>query len=226
MINTEQRPDRDGANMNYGLRASWLKSGWDMAGFAYRSVDANATFYRDVVAGPTPTVVFTPRHEKITQYGLTVAKDMSDFVFKTEAVYTLGRNFNTTTLADSDGVVRQNYLDYIVSLEFPLADDGRFNVQFFQRRFSDHDPDIIPRSVESAVTLFWSAKLTPRLEPQALLIHSLNRSDWLFRPKLVWTVDKAWRAVAGADIFGGPATGLFGQFNRQDRVYVEVRRNF
>ena len=141
-------------------------------------------------------------------------------------MYTRGRNFNVTRLDDADGVVKQDYLDYIVSLEFPLPDDARFNVQFFQRRFSDHDRDIIPAARESGVSLYWSGKWTSRFEPQLLFIHSLNRNDWMVRPKLIWNFEKNWRAVGGADFFGGRPSGLFGQFDRKDRVYLEVRRSF
>lgn len=226
VFNNERKPSRNAANQNFGLRASILRGGWDVAGFGYRSVDSSATFYREVIAGPAPAVIYTPRHDKITQYGLTVSKDLGNFLVKGEAVYTLGKNFNVTRLSDSDGVVRQDFLDYIVSFEFPLPNDARFNLQFFQRRFSDHDPDIIPSKVESGVTLFWAGKWNDKFEPQILLIHSLNRSDWLLRPKVVWNFRKDWRAAAGYDIFHGPRTGLFGQYEDKDRAYLEVRRSF
>ena len=35
-----------------------------------------------------------------------------------------------------------------------------------------------------------------------------------------------WRVVFGVDVFTGPPTGLFGRFDGNDRVYVEVRRDF
>ncbi len=226
VINDERKPQRNSSNQNFGLRASILRGGWDVAAFGYRSVDSSPTYFREVVAGPNPALIYTPRHDKITQYGVTASKDLNDFLIKTEAIYTLGRNFNVTRLSDSDGVVRQNYLDYIVSFEFPLADDARFNLQLFQRRFSDHDPDIIPRKIESGVTLYWAGKWSNHLQPQILFIHSLNRNDWLLRPKLVWNFQKEWRAVAGVDVFGGSANGLFGQFDKKDRAYLEVRRSF
>ena len=226
IIENERKPSRNSANQNYGLRSSLLKNGWDIAGFAYRSVDASPTFFRQVVAVPAPAFIYTPRHTKITQYGVTLAKDLGNMVLKGEAVYTRGRNFNVTRLDDADGVVKQDYLDYIVSLEFPLPDDARFNFQFFQRRFSDHDRDIIPAARESGVSLYWSGKWTSRFEPQLLFIHSLNRNDWMVRPKLIWNFEKNWRAVGGADFFGGRPSGLFGQFDRKDRVYLEVRRSF
>ncbi len=226
VINNERKPAEDGLEQNYGLRGSILRGGWDVAGFAYRSVDASPSFFRQEVAGPIPALVYTPRHEKITQYGSTVSKDFDDFLFKAEAVYTVGQNFSTTNLADGDGVTAQNYLDYIVSVEVPLPDDARFNAQFFQRIYKHHDADIYPKRVESGATLFWSGKLGRSWEPQILAIHSLDHNDWLLRPKMVYNFAKNWRAVAGVDIFGGHPTGLFGQYDRKDRVYSEVRFNF
>lgn len=226
VINNEVKPEENGSKRNYGVRGSFLRAGWDVAAFGYRSVDASPTFYRQVVQSPRPAFIYTPRHTMITQYGTTVSKDFENFLFKAEGVYTVGQNFNVTRLSDSDGVVGQNYFDYIFSLEFPLANEARFNAQVFQRIFKNHDADILPRRVESGVTLFWSGKWTSRVEPQILAIHSLNRNDWLLRPKIVWNVKKDWRAIVGADIFGGSATGLFGQYDKQDRAYVEVRKSF
>lgn len=225
VVNNEVKPHEDGSQQNYGVRASILRRGWDVAAFAYRSVDANPSFFREEVQGPVPALVYTPRHEKITQYGSTVSKDFDDFLFKAEAVYTVGQDFSTTNLADGDGVTAQNYFDYILSVEVPV-DDNRFNAQFFQRIYKHHDADIYPRRVESGATLFWSGKLGRSWEPQILAIHSLNHDDWLLRPKLVWNFAKNWRAVTGVDIFGGHPTGLFGQYDRSDRVYAEVRKSF
>jgi hypothetical protein len=113
----------------------------------------------------------------------------------------------------------------VVSLDFPQQDDSRFNAQLFQRRFSDHDPDIIPRARETGMSLFYSTKWG-RFAPEILAIHSLDQSDWMVRPKLVWNLEKNWRFAFGVDIFGGKPTGLFGQYNHQDRVYAELRYSF
>jgi hypothetical protein len=43
----ELRPERNANNMNYGLRLSTLKNGWDVSGFYYHSSDISPTFYRD-----------------------------------------------------------------------------------------------------------------------------------------------------------------------------------
>ena len=220
----EHQPDRKLANTNYGLRMSHLKGGWDVSGFYYHSVDAVPTFYR--VSAPGQPFVFQPRHDKIDQVGGTLAKDIEGVVLKGELVYTDGRKFNVTRPTQPDGLVKQNTLDYALGLDFTLSGDMRLNLQFFQRAFFSHDADIIPRKRESGASIFLSDKLGQKVEAQALLVHSLNRSDWMLRPQIFWNFERNWRLTVGADVFGGPITGFFGRYDNNDRVYTEVRYSF
>jgi hypothetical protein len=158
---------------------------------------------------------------------LTASKDVGSFVLKGEAIYTWDRFFNVTRANDADGVVRQDFLDYILSAEIPLPMESRINLQFFQRWFTNHDPDIIPDRVESGASLFASTKLfNEKVEPELLLIHSLNRLDWMARFKVNWYFAKDWRLVAGTAFFGGKELGLFGRFDNRDRVFAELRFSF
>ncbi|MGH8714369.1 MAG: DUF1302 family protein [Casimicrobiaceae bacterium] len=222
----EQFPSRTLSHTDYGVRLSTLRNGWDVAGFYYGSMDSAPTFYREIVTVPQPAFVYQPRHDRIDQLGGTLAKDLGPAVLKAETVYTRGRSFSVTRLSDPDGVVRQDTLDWIVGLDFALPTDTRLNVQLFQRLFFDHDPDIIYSAHESGFSLLLSHKLTERLEAQALWIGSLNRTDWMFRPRLSWNVEKNWQLLLGVDVFKGPPLGYFGQFDNRDRVYSEVRFSF
>ncbi len=226
-IADEKIPSRNLSNSAYGARYSYLTAGWDLSAFYYRSEDASPTFFREVVSSPIPLLRYQPEHDKIHQYGLTVAKEMDLGVLKAEAVYTRDRWFNVTRLSDADGVVRQDQLDYIVGLEHVTERGAHLNVQFFQRWFPDHDPDMIPDKTESGVSFFASTKIFDgQLEPEVLWIQSLNRNDGMVRPRLTWHVDGHWRLAVGFDLFHGPDTGLFGQFDRNDRVVGEARYAF
>ncbi len=219
----EITPARNGQHMNGGLRLSTLQGGWDISGFYYNSMDAGATFYRQTLS---PTLyVFTPRHERIRQWGGTLAKDFGSVVLKSEVVYTDGRRF-ALLRPDPVGVVKQNSLDVAVGLDFTLPAETRFNVQVFQRSFFDYDRDIIPDRRENGYSLYLNGKLGGQWEAQALYVSSLNRADWMFRPKVTWNVEKNWRVLFGADFFNGPALGLFGQYGNKDRVYSEIRYSF
>lgn len=226
LINDEEKPSRNSKNQNFGLRASALKNGWDISAFVYHGIEAAPTFYREVINAPIPATIYTPRHDKVTQYGGTVAQDFHTFVLKGEFVYNNGKNFSVTPLDDTDGVANQKFLDYLVGFEFPLPEDTRFNFQFFSRRFTNHDDRTVFDKHEDGVSFLLSKKIGEDIEPSLLLISALNRTDWMARAKVNWNFEKNWRMVAGADFFAGKNTGFFGQFDNKDRVYVEVRRSF
>jgi hypothetical protein len=222
----EQFPKRTLANSNYGLRLSTLRNGWDLSGFYYRSLDAQPTYYRQIVIGPQPAFAYQARHDRIDQFGGTLGKDLGSAVFKAEMVYTRGRGYSVLRASDEDGVVKQNTLDVVGGLDFALPSDTRLNVQLFERAFFDHDRDILFKRHETGFSLLLNGKLTERLEAEVLYIASLNRSDWMVRPRLIWDVHTNWRLIVGVDVFNGPPLGLFGQFDNRDRVYTEVRYSF
>lgn len=222
----EVRPSRTFENGNYGLRLSSLRDGWDFSGFFYSSMDVAPTFYREFVTLPQPTFIYEARHDRINQLGGTLAKDFGSLVLKGEGVYTRGRRFNVQRLADGDGVVPQDTLDWAIGLDFSLPAETRLNLQVFQRDIFARDPDIIPGKHESGYSVLLNHKLTEKLEAQAMWISSLERTDWLFRPKLSWAFERNWRLAVGADIFKGPPSGLFGRFDGRDRVYSELRYSF
>ena len=208
---------------NFGVRLSQLTHGWDISGFYYSSMDASPTLVRDAVTQN----IFTPVHKRIWQAGGTLAKDFGTFVLKGEAVYTHGRQFNVTNLVSSDGLVEQHTLDWALGFDMNPSGDTRFNTQIFQRVYFDHDPDTIFDSRENGFTVLLNHKLGRDWEAEVLWIRSLNRDDWLLRPKMSWRMQPNTRLNFGLDIFHGPPEGLFGQYSdRGDRVYMELRRDF
>jgi hypothetical protein len=222
----EVKPAGALSDSGYGLRLSYLLGGWDVSGFFYSSMDSSPAFFRTIVNAPTPTFVYTPKHDRIQQYGMTVSKDLTTAVVRAEAVYTQDRWFEVTRLSDADGVARQDLLDYILGIEYPLPRQSRLNLQFFQRWFPDHDPAMIPDDVESGASVYATTHLTESVEAELLWIVGLNRGDWMARPRMEWTMSPNWRWAAGVDLFDGPSDGLFGRFANKDRLYTEVRFTF
>jgi hypothetical protein len=225
-FNNVDRPARERRKSNFGVRASTLRTGWDLSAFYYRSTDVNPTFYRDVVLVPAPTLVYTPRHDRIQQFGGTLGKDLGPMVAKAEMIYTSGRKHNVSRLTAPDGLVEKDTLDYVAGLDFTFARSTRLNLQFFTRVFRDHDPDLLQEAREGGVSLLFSTRIGAGLEPELLVIQSVNRRDRLVRTKLGWSPQKSWRLAFGVDVFTGPVSGFFGRFDDNDRAYVELRYDF
>lgn len=226
VIENEIRPRRDLSNGGFGLRSGVLKDGWDVAGFAYLSRDVSPTFERRVVSAPVPATVYTPVHDRIRQFGLTVAKDFSGVVFKTEAVFTGGRRYGLTRLDDEDGLLRANALDLAMGLDFTPMTDARLNVQVFNRTLSRHDDSMGMSRSETGGSLYFTYAWTSAIETQLLWARSFNRDDGWLSPVVVWKATQNTRIRVGADFYYGPPNGMFGRYDDRDRAFAELRYSY
>lgn len=219
-VRGEVKPDNTLGNGNWGARLSRLVGGWDVSGFYYRSLDVAQTFYQ---IGNE----FEPRHERITQIGGTMAKDFGEFVLKGEMVHSRGRKYNTfNPVLNPDGLVAQNTMDYAFGVDIPAFRDGRVNLQYFGRRTFDHNPAIGIDQLADGASILLNTKLATAWEGEVLYVSMLKRTDFMLRPRVIWSASKNWRLVFGADVFGGDATGAFGRYSDRDRVYTEARWSF
>jgi hypothetical protein len=222
-----ERPSSSLSNSNYGVRANTLISGWDIAGFYYRSSSVQPTFYRIDGNDPAQQFVFQPRYDRIWQAGGTVSKDLGEAVLRGETVYTSGQGYSVASLTAPESVVTKSTLDYILSVEFSLPHDTRLNVQGFQRVFyNGGGTDLAVRSDGFGASIFQSTKQSNEFEPQILWIQNFRDAGGLIRPRLNWTPGKDTTVGFGVDIFTGPNDGYFGRFNNRDRVYGEFRFAF
>ncbi len=215
---SERKPAHGLSKGNWGLRASRLVDGWDLSAFYYRSYDVSPTL--SLAPGG-----FELRHDRISQVGGTFSKDMGSFVLKGEAVHSHGRSLNTvvgTTL----GLAATDMVDYAIGVDIPVQRVWRFNLQYFGRWLEDHVPAMQTDRDEHGLTFQVVRELGSEFEAELLAAASLNRNDYMLRPKLTWKFAPEWRAVTGLDVFKGKTNGLFGRFDDSDRVYVEVRRWF
>ena len=223
----DNMPNDIGPDSGYGARASYLLAGWDMAAFYYTSPDRSPALERRVhFLNSAPELEFFPRHDRIHQFGTTVAKDLGSFVIKAEAVETLDRQISIIDVADSDGLAKSNEMRYIFGLDW-AGEGHNANLQLFQTWLQNHRRDMIFKELESGLSVLLSTtRLGANLVPEILWIRSLNRDEWLLEIKATWNMSNHWRATLGADIFEGPPIGLLGEFDAQDRVYYEIRYSF
>lgn len=214
-----ERPSNSLSNTNWGVRVSRLIEGWDLTAFYYQSRDVAPTLYT------IPGRGLELRNDRIKQLGGTFSKDYGAFVLKGEAVHATGKKYNSTDPTARFGLKASDMLDYVVGADIPYG-DWRVNMQFYGRHAFDHDRSFGFDRNETGYTLLVNRKFGDRFEAEVLYASSLNRSDYMLRPKLIWNITQEWRGQFGADIFGGRDEGLFGRFDNSDRVYMEVRRWF
>lgn len=212
------KPTRNLSNTNIGARYSYLISGWDLSVFHYQSRDVRPTLYQTELG-------LELRNDRIKQTGFTFSKAYPNWVFKGEAVHTIGRRFLSQDPQALYGVERSNSLDYVIGAMIPWG-DWRFDVQLYGSHLSDHNEGLYQDRNETGLTFLVHHQISDRLEWEVLYMTGLNRSDYSWQPKVIWHATQQWRMQVGADIFGGDEIGLFGAYEDSDRLYVELRRWF
>ena len=226
LFNGTEEPSASISASEVGGRVSYLSDGWDFSLFHLYTWDKFPANLRTVVA---PGVyLFTPEHKRINITGATFAKERGGVVFKGEFVYYQGKRFSVLDETDVDGVVEKDYLDYLLGVDYTFFEKVDFNFQFMQRVIFGFDDDIFreERVRTSASVWFKTGFLDNRLEPELLVISSLEELDMLLRAKLNYKFRGSWQARIGLDVFDGPDDGIFGQYSSSDRVYAEVRYDF
>jgi hypothetical protein len=222
--NPTVKPRRTASNSNFGARAGFIKNGWDVAGFVYRSMDRETAFAPQL--GGRFLSVTSTQGARITQVGSTVSKDLEYAVLKAETVYTHGKVLGSFSPTALNGLTQRNVVDWVVGLDIPIADsEARVNVQVIDRRVLDHDATVFDTKRQT----FGSLQIVYPVgawELSVLGIEGLGRNERLWRPKAVYKLAKNTRLTFGADFFQGKTSSLLGQFDANDRVYLRVKHSF
>lgn len=219
-------PSNSLENGELGARASYLVDGWDFSLFHFYGWDRFPANIREVTAPLLHT--FSPEHKRLNITGATFAKEIKDLILKGEFIYNKGKYFSVIDENDQDGVIRKDFLDYLIGFDYTFFEKVDFNFQFMQRVIFGYDERIFreDRVRTSASVWLKTGFLDNAIEPEILVISSLREQDMLIRPKVSFKFKDHWQARIGLDIFEGVSDGLFGQYDDKDRVYAEARYDF
>jgi hypothetical protein len=230
----EEKPSVTLGNSQGGGRISYLISGWDLSLLYYDAFDPTLVLFRrqtGSLPNGTPIFVLTPRHPRLHMIGGTVGKSIEPVVIRGEMLYTIGKLYGTPSLSDADGVVRRDTLDYLLSLDYTFFDKLETTWQFTQKILMGSSNGIERGAVEGRVTSGFALRISTgfldnTLNPSVLAVVNMNRGDYRISPKLEYLPADAVTITIGVDVFGGPRETLYGQFDRKDRVYVEMGYRF
>ena len=212
-------------NSELGGRILGLLGGWDLAASYLYGWDRRSA--RHTRFDPrTFTLTVEPRFHRAHVFGLTLANAFGPFVPRAEISYHIGKYFNTLDRTDPDGVVKKPYLYYMVGTDYKIS-DYLFNLQFIQKVTRDYSEQIFEDEVQNNVSLWVQAKFFHEtLRPEILILYSANDGSWLIRPKVAYELTDHVITTVGSDIITGSPKDFFGQFDSNDRIYVEIKYSF
>jgi len=219
------RPDRLFADDDYGMRLAGFAGGWDWSVNYLYVFDDAAVFRRAVEDEETLSV--TPQYERTHLLGGSASNAFGKFTVRTELGLRTNKFILTAAPDDEDGVFDSAELSYVIGLDYQADGDTFLSGQVFQSYLVDHDPMALRDQLDTTFSIlarreFWN----DTLEAEILALHNLNDDDGLVQLSLGYDLTSSIILTVGADVFYGDSNGLFGQFNKTDRVRLGIEIGF
>jgi hypothetical protein len=204
--------------------ASYL-SGLDLAASVFYTWDDYPAAHRTVRSeNDRLQVTFAPKHHRLTVFGLECSRPWSDFVFRGEAAYYLGRYYATDSLTDDP--VPKDTLKWLGGVDWTPGNDWTVTAQLTGTLILDHEDRLAERAHDLLATLNLSKKLLRQtLTLSSMLYYRLNDNEIYDRLKVEYALTDAFHLSVGADIFCGD-DGPYGQYRDNTQVWLRGRYNF
>ncbi len=226
---TVENPRADLSNAELALKVSRPLGRWDAALYAYRGFYRSPAMVPDSMTAPTRVFLRFPRRNV---YGASIRGAGLGGVVSLEGGYYDSRKDH----AGSDPLVPNSQALYLAGYQRQLGEDLNAGVQYYGEHMLHHDrylaalPAGFPRN--DRLRHLVAGRLTRFLKYQTWKLslfgyYSPSDEDFYLIPE-VWhsLADGVWLAL-GANVFGGARrTTFFGQFDRNDNVYLTARYEF
>lgn len=219
-----ERPDDIIEDSDFAAKLSVFAGGWDLSlNYAYHYFDR--PIVRREISESEITV--QQSYERTHLLGGTFSNVFGDFTLRGEVGYSSDRYFLNNDITDTDGVSRSGEFSYVLGIDYQGWRDWFVSTQIFQSIVTDTAPGLVRDSVNTNMTLLVRRDfLNDGLRAETLVIQSLNQNDGVLQASVIYELRSNTRLKAKLDMFYGEAEGLFGQFDRNDRVSMGIEIGF
>jgi len=183
----------------------------------------------DSIASPTRVMVFYP---ELSVYGLSAQGGALDGILSFETGYYQSREDE----GGKDPFIPNSQFRFLIGYQHQIWEDFTLGVQYYGEIMKDYSayrnslPAGFPAQKEyrDIVTL----RLEQFLKHQTLRLslftfYSPVDNDYFIKPQVSYKFTDNLSTTLGADIFGGERdTTFFGQFDKNDNIYLWVRYDF
>ena len=213
-------------NSEIALKVSAYLPGWDLAASVFHTWDDFPAMHREAWNDEDVLhVAYAPQHHRLTVFGLECSRPWSDFVFRSEAAYYLGRYFETTSILENP--VRKNGFKWLTGMDWTPGNDWTLTAQLIGEHIFDHER----RLAQSAATYLTTLNVSKKLLRQTLtlsnmLYYDVTGGDFFDQVKAEYAVTDALRLSVGADVFSGVRDGRYGRYRDNTQVWIRAKYSF
>jgi hypothetical protein len=217
-----ERPNNVVTDSDIGMRFSRFWHGWDLTwNYLYHYIDLPVFFQSLSLAAGGPVVTVSPRYERNHLLGGSFSNAFGDLTVRGEVVFNSDRYVLTRNREDRDGVIKSSEASYVIGLDWSGVQDTLISFQLFQSWLLNPADGIVRDALDTTTTVLLRRHFfNETLDAEVLWLQSLNLGDGLIRPKISYELRDNMKIWTGFDVFYGDCNGLFGQFDRNDRLVI------
>lgn len=219
-----RKPKTSPENVEIAARLSGYYSGLDVAASAFYTWDDLPAYHRSLsYADGAVDIGYRPRHHRLTVYGLEFSRPWSDFVFRGEAAWYVGR-YRESTATDP---VQRDSLKWLLGLDWTPGDDWSIYAQFINESIFGNTAALTADPSDSLITLHVSKKLfNQTLTLSDMVYVDLNDGDFYNRIKAEYELRDGLFASVGLDVFCGGRDGQFGVYKDNSQAWCKIKYSF
>ncbi len=204
-------------------------AGFDTSIYFYRGFFRQPSPLPDNPAMPTKLTLFYP---ELSEYGASLQGRALDGVLSLEAGYYDSREDRSGT----NPLIPNSQIRFLIGYQRQMWEDFTIGLQYYGEYMLNYSAYVknLPQGFPQEVELYelTTVRLTQFLMHQTLRLsffafYSPSYGDYMLNPEMKYNFsDHIWAAV-GANIFGaGTRSSPFGQFDKNDNIYSQLRYEF
>lgn len=226
---SEKKPVTNLENSEVALRIYRDIAGLDASLYFYRGFFRQPSIMPDDPLSPTRLTLFYP---KLSVYGASLQGRALDGVLSLEAGYYDSRQDRKGI----DPMIPNSQTRFLIGYQRQIWEDFSIGLQYYSEymhnysEYRENQPEGLPLS--KRLLHLVTIRLTQFLMHQNLKLsffsfYSPSEGDYMLNPEVRYNFsDYIWVAIGGNIFGGGEEWSQFGQLNKNDNVYLQLRYEF
>ena len=225
----EQLPDSGFDDPELALRLYRRFGDYDISFYAYHGYWRSPGQLADDPFNPSRVTHFYP---SLSTYGFSAQGQALSGVISFEAGYYDSRDDQAGDIM----AIPNSQTRFLVGYQKQLSEDLTLGIQYYAEIMMDHTEYesalpaefVLQKKYHDIATLSIRRFLKHQTWEVAIFaFYSPAERDYLIQPRATYRVSDKFSAVLGANLFGGKRnTTFFGQFGRNDNIYLTLRYDF
>ena len=224
-IGETEEPATTLENSELGLRVSGNFSGFDVAASVLYTWDDNPVYESKLVLTEQGAwAEVSPRHRRMTVFGLDLSFPWEDFVFRAEGAFFPDKHFTSTSLGSASK--KKDMLKWVLGVDWSPGNDWMVTAQIYDEYVLQHEADLSSNAHRHIATLNISKKFLNQTLTLSEMAYLMPDDDVLLnRVQAEYSVMDGLTATVGLDLIYGD-NGVFREFRENSLAWMKLKYNF